>query len=232
MLYILIFLFNIALVNGDWIYPNNHEMKKIGESCITPTINGLCKLAEDCVSTDTKTHHRSNLCGFSNLTTAVCCPIEPEEEIKIIGTSCVVNTTSEKGMCKFVIDCDLLLDAKSNFCESSVSKSIVCCPLKKEVFVKPAEEVVSPEKYEEYLSRLTILPNSDYIRLTIDCIVNKTGEPGLYRILEQCPELQKDIVNGIEVPIICEEDFCRDLVCCPITKDINRRRQSKEFNLY
>lgn len=217
----------MAIVHSDWVFPNKHDFKDIGDSCITAVTKekGVCTLSDNCSSDDQETYHNHNLCRFSNITEVVCCPSEKKKvelHNKIIGTPCMVNTTSEKGLCKLVDDCELLLDAKSNLCESG----IICCPLHKELLVEK-KEVVSAEAQQAYLDSLTPLPASAYISLSANCIINQTGEPGVHRILEHCPILQKDLQNGIEVPIICEEDFCRDLVCCPIEKDPHRRKPSK-----
>lgn len=288
------------IVKGDdWIFCN-HEVREIGDACITATTNesGICKLPNECQSVFRNKNQKPSICGFAGITPIVCCPDEAEmnilkdgdscsikgidgickpadscnpmtgissqqfyvcsnvknmllvccpiikqpvshvytdgitneqqvkpEDNKIVGNSCIVNTTSENGTCKLVDDCELLVDAKSNLCDASK----VCCPIKKQVFVERVEMEEDPQVLQDYLNSLTniTIPANEYIRLAIECVVKKTGEPGVHRILEHCPALQREVANGMEIPIICEEEFCRDLVCCPKEKGTNRKRESK-----
>lgn len=295
----LIIFSSFVIVKGDWIFCN-HEVREIGDACITATTNesGICKLPNECRSVFRNPNQKPSVCGFSGITPIVCCPDEPEMNIlkegdscsikriegickpadscypmtgissqqfyvcsnvnqmllvccphkkqpvshvytdrineqqvkpevdnKIVSTSCIVNTTSENGICKLVDDCELLLDVKSNLCDARM----VCCPTKKEIFVERGDMEEDPQALQDYLDSLTNItePASEYIRLELKCVVKKTGEPGLHRILEHCPALQRDVANGLEIPIICEEEFCRDLVCCPIEKGTDRKRESK-----
>lgn len=239
--------------------PSEPEMKpemniiKINDSCSIKGIDGICKPSEDCNPLTGISSQQFYLCSYTNGIAIVCCPnkippvmflyqdeiiekpkVKPEIDSKTVdvGSSCLVNTTSEKGMCRLIDDCELLLDAKSNLCNPGVSSNIVCCPLKKEIVVEEKIDNEDEESLDDYLNNLTniTIPVSEYLRLPIECVVNKTGESGLHRLLEHCPALQRDITNGIEVPIICEEEFCRDLVCCPLAVDNNRRRQSIILN--
>lgn len=63
--------------------------------------------------------------------------------------------------------------------------------------------------------------------LSNECIVRSTGQQGVHKLVEHCPAIQKEISNGITQPIICEEHFCRDLVCCPTNKDSTKKRLSE-----
>lgn len=76
----------------------------------------------------------------------------------------------------------------------------------------------------EYLPPITYYPpNSDFKTITSECVVDKTGESGIHKLLEHCQWMQKEIQNGYKPPTICDNDFCNDLVCCPIERDSNRK---------
>lgn len=60
------------------------------------------------------------------------------------------------------------------------------------------------------------IPDLEYIKFTLTCIVEKTQEEGVHRLLEACQTIIKDLIRGEPFPRICEEGtFCSDLVCCP-----------------
>lgn len=208
--------------------------RQIGDPCLNQikNLHGICKLEDDCKQVQGY-KEQFELCGYLKNMPVVCCsePTQPvlvsdeivdkqqqeetqQEEKKIIGETCIVNTTSENGLCKLVEDCEQLLNAKSNLCGTSNLKSVVCCPNKKEIVQKKVKPLP------------VFKANADYEEFPKECIVTKTGEKGIHKMLEHCPAIQQEIKDGIEQPIICEEDFCRDIVCCPIDKSSTRKRLS------
>lgn len=199
---------------------------RIGDSCFDQNkqVYGIYKFKDDCEGYNSQ----EQFCGFIYNRPVVCCsapnqPVSVSDEIidkqqinPIIGESCTVNTTSENGLCKLIKDCEELLDAKSNLC--GMEESVVCCPDKKKIVLKKSKPIPM------------FSTKDDYEEFPKECNVTKTGESGILKMLEHCPAVQQDIRDGIEQTIICEEDFCRDLVCCPIDKLSNRKRLS--MNLY
>lgn len=64
----------------------------------------------------------------------------------------------------------------------------------------------------------------EYEKLTSECVVDKTGEIGVHKLLEHCPWMQKEIENGYRAPVICDKEFCNDLVCCPIERNSSSKK--------
>lgn len=63
--------------------------------------------------------------------------------------------------------------------------------------------------------------------LKSECVVQTTGELGVYKLLEHCPEIQKE---GNKAPVICDHKFCEDLVCCPVKKTNRMKNVCKKFD--
>lgn len=117
---------------------------------------------------------------------------------KRIGASCSIENSTEKGICKSFHDCpsENEVNDKPTFCNAGGFDRIICCSQTK--------------KYTE----------TGFKIFKSDCYVN--GEVGVHKLVEHCPKIQKEIENGFKPPVICEENFCTDLVCCPIDKETNR----------
>lgn len=184
---VLIFLINFVMVKSDWVFCK-HEVREIGDPCITATTNenGICKLADDCISVFRNPFFRPSLCGFSSLTPIVCCPIKPEMELKNIGDSCVIESTNENGICKQLKDCNSALgktDLQLTYCGFLDFMPVVCCADKNQQNVVTDEEILEKENVE------TIKP--EIIEKEIieeSCIVNQTSEDGKCGPTEKNPK--------------------------------------------
>lgn len=115
---------------------------------------------------------------------------------KKIGDSCSLKNSKEnKGICKYINNCTSALDnEKPISCNPDILDQIICCQSTESGF-----EIIKSE-----------------------CIVETTGEIGAHKLLEHCPTIQRDIKKGYKAPVICDEKFCEDLVCCPINNNTNR----------
>lgn len=199
MRFILLFLINFVVVKSDWVFCK-HEVRDIGDPCITATTNenGICKLAEDCMSVFRNPFLRPSLCGFLSLVPIVCCPIKLEMDMKNIGDSCVIERTNENGICTLAENCNSVFvkpDQQSTYCGFIDFMPVVCCTDKNQPNFVTDEELLEKENEETTIKSEKI---EDEI-IEEACIVNKTSEDG-----ECCPvdkTLNKKISANINLVV-------------------------------
>lgn len=107
-----------------------------------------------------------------------------------IGDSCFLDNSNENGTCKNTYKCTSAYDN---------AEPIFC----------------NPDGFDWIICCKTVFKT-----LKSECVVEKTGELGVYKLLEHCPEITKED----KAPVICEHKFCEDLVCCPIKKKTKRMK--------
>lgn len=137
-----------------------------------------------------------------------------KDNYKEIGDSCSLKPNSNStGVCQLALNCKIgYRNVKPILCGFKGLNAIVCCP-----------QISSslPKNYTE----------NGYEKLTTNCVVSKTGEMGVHKLLEHCPVIQQEIRNGINPPVICEAEFCKDLVCCPIDQMTTRKKTGESYFL-
>lgn len=137
------------------------------------------------------------------------------DDYKEIGDSCSLRPNSNTtGVCQLASNCKIgYRNVKPILCGFKGLNSVVCCP---QISLTPSKN------YTE----------NGYEKLTVNCVVSKTGEIGVHKLLEHCPVVQQEIRNGIYPPVLCEAEFCKDLVCCPIDAMTTRKKTGESIFLY
>lgn len=135
-----------------------------------------------------------------------------KDDYKEIGDTCSLRPNSNStGVCKLSSNCKVgFHNVRPILCGFKGLNAIVCCP------------IISPTHSKNYTQ-------NGYEKLNKNCVVSKTGEIGLHKLLEHCPFIQQEIRNGILPPVLCEAEFCKDLVCCPMDQITTRKKNGKQI---
>lgn len=171
------------MVKSDWVFCK-HEVREIGDPCITANTNknGICKLADDCITVFHSPFVRPSLCGFSRLTPIVCCP---KEQIQRIGDSCLVHRTNKNGVCKAAANCNSDFGKHSQqLCANLLFMPVVCCPVKDQQSLADDKEIVETAIEPETLDNEITNEST---------IINKTSENGA------CKDSKKKISADINL---------------------------------
>lgn len=71
-------------------------------------------------------------------------------------------------------------------------------------------------------SFIQLSTQTDYIKFTEKCIVEKTQKEGIHTFLKDCASIVKELIEGVPFPRVCEEDtICKNVVCCHQTKPLD-----------
>lgn len=133
-----------------------------------------------------------------------------KDDYKEIGDSCSLKPNSNStGICQLASNCKKgYRNVKPILCGFKGLSAVVCCP---QISSSPSKN------YTE----------NGYEKLSVNCVVRRTGEMGVHKLLEHCPIIQQEIRYGIIPPVLCDPEFCKDLVCCPIDKLTTRKRNGE-----
>lgn len=118
-----------------------------------------------------------------------------------INDTCTIKESEIAGVCLLDTDCEFyfheykyLNGPKPQICGYRGLSSVVCCP---------ENLTIKSSKFTETKNRT-------------ECLVEETGENGVYKILEHCKTLSQFEKRRKSVTNVCDDQICRDLVCCPI----------------
>lgn len=115
------------------------------------------------------------------------------EKDKRLEDSCQLYNSEQPGECSILSEC---MDFFKKTTEITICglypfldlspRSIICCP-------KP--------EFKEFTS---------------ECVVKGTNEKGFYKIIKHCPRIAEEVEKGAPFPRVCDNEICRDMVCCPV----------------
>lgn len=128
-----------------------------------------------------------------------------------LNDNCTIADTGEEGICLLDHDCLFVfksyrynLGPKPQICGFEGLSSIVCCPTPTRAS-KLMEGRETPDKPE--------------------CIVQTTGENGVFKMLEHCNTLTRQERSAKTRNKVCEDPICSDLICCPV-RSLHKKKKS------
>lgn len=133
-----------------------------------------------------------------------------------INDTCFIKKTEVTGICLMDTDCEFyfhefkyLNGPKPQICGYKGLSSIVCWPISLSF---------KSNKFSE-------------VRKRTECVFDYTGENGVYKILEHCKTLTPYERSKKSITNTCDDQICRDLVCCPI-RTTHRWKNSSVWNIF
>lgn len=130
-----------------------------------------------------------------------------------LNDKCTITESGESGICLLDRDCEFLFKAyrmnngpKPQICGFDGLSSIVCCPTS---FPRTSRIIETPIDKHEFP----------------ECIVQNTGENGVFKMLEHCNTLSRQERSAKTRNKVCEDPICSDLICCPI-RNLHKKKQS------
>lgn len=127
-----------------------------------------------------------------------------------LNDRCTIKESGDSGICLLDKDCIFIFKAyrantgpKPQICGFEGLSSIVCCPSD----YPRSSRVIEPPVGEP------------------ECIVQNTGENGVFKMLEHCNTLTLQERSAKTRSKVCEDPICSDLICCPI-RNLHKKKQS------
>lgn len=192
---------------------NRERFKYLGDFCqlYDNQQQGECKFVTDC-SDYFKNTTKITICGFDGNDSIICCPktqtkvVLSTNEYQELPSECLVKETNERGFHKLIEHCPRIQEEVRNgapfprICDYEVCRDMVCCPIGG---LRRKSEVCF--RYDNATYKIeNRLNQEDY------CTIN--GAKGIYKIKSDC-----NSTAAVLNQRVCDYDFCKGFVCCPMT---------------